>query len=76
MNGNMKQMIEMMQAWNVFKANHPKFPKFMKAVEKAGIREGTVLEIRMSSPDGQVIETSVLVKESDLPLFDMMRGLH
>ena len=74
MNGNMKQMIEMMQAWSVFKANHPKFPKFMRAVEQTGIREGTILEIRMSNPDGQVIETSVLVRDTDLPLFEQMKG--
>lgn len=37
--GNFGNMMKVMNAWNTFKQNHPKFPAFCSAVSKRGIRE-------------------------------------
>lgn len=61
-------MMKLMGAWNTFKGNHPKFPAFCKAVAKKGIREDSVVEIIVTTPEGERIETSIRVQESDLEL--------
>lgn len=61
-------MMKLMGAWNTFKGNHPKFPAFCKAVAKQGIREDSVVEIIVTTPEGERIETSIRVQESDLEL--------
>ena len=74
-NNNLGDMFQAFQAWNAFKSNHPKFPAFMRAVERDGIREGTVVEIKVTSPEGKERETNLKVTSSDLALFDMLRGM-
>ncbi len=61
-------MMKFMGAWNTFRGNHPKFPAFCKAVYEKGIKEDTVIEIVVTTPDNERIETSLKVKESDLEL--------
>lgn len=61
-------MMKLMGAWNTFKGNHPKFPAFCKAIMKTGIKEGSVVEVIVTTPEGERIETSIRVQESDLEL--------
>ena len=64
-------MMKFVGAWNSFKTNHPKFPAFCKAVAQRGIKEDTVIEIVVTTPDNERIETSLKVKASDL---ELLRG--
>lgn len=64
-------MMKFMGAWNTFKENHPKFPAFCKAVAQRGLKEDTVIEIIVTTPNNERIETSLKIKESDL---DLLRG--
>ncbi len=65
-------MMKAMGAWNKFKTNHPKFPAFCKAVAKTGLREDSVIEVIVTTPEGEKIETSIKIKPEDL---DLLRGL-
>lgn len=67
--------LKIIGAWNTFKANHPKFPAFCKAVMSQGIREDSVVEIAVISPEGERIETNLKVKASDLELFREMKDM-
>ena len=69
---NMGNMMKIVGAWNTFKQNHPKFPAFCKAVMKKGIKEDTVLEIIVTTPEGEKIETSIKVTLSDLELIQSL----
>ncbi len=68
-NMDMGNMMKIMGAWNRFKGNHPKFPAFCKAVAKHGIRENSVVEIVVTTPEGERIETSIRVQADDMELF-------
>ena len=37
---NIGNMMKIMNAWNIFKRNHPKFPAFWRAVYKHGFKGG------------------------------------
>ena len=48
--------------------NHPKFPKFLQAASTA-VKEDTLIEIKITTTEGKVIETNLKVKASDIELF-------
>lgn len=54
--------------WNKFKANHPKFPAFLKAAAQSGLQEGTIMEIKITTAEGEVIESNLKVSASDMEL--------
>lgn len=72
---NVGNMLKFSNAWNTFKKTHPKFPAFCRAVSKKGIREGSVLEISFTTPDGEKLETNLKVKQSDLELLEQLANL-
>ena len=65
--------MKLAQGWNTFRKNHPKFPEFLKALKKSGIREGTIVRIAVDQPDGGRIETNVKIQASDLALFEELK---
>ena len=72
--GNIGNMMKIMNAWNTFKQNHPKFPAFCSAVSRRGIREGSILEVTYISPEGEKLTTNIKVQASDLELLRELCG--
>jgi len=72
---NMEAVFKIMEGWNTFKKNHPKFPMFLNAVKNTGINEGTVIEIKLTSPEGKVMETNLKVTAEDIELFNSLKGM-
>ena len=72
--GNFGNMMKVMNAWNTFKQNHPKFPAFCSAVSRRGIREGSILEVTYISPEGEKLTTNIKVQASDLELLREISG--
>ncbi len=62
-------------AWDKFSANHPKFMPFLSAVAQKGVVEDTIIEITVTSPEGETIATNVKITASDLELFEELKGL-
>ena len=71
---DMNNMIKMTMAWNTFKRNHPKFPAFCQAVVNKGIRVDSVIEISVTTPEGERIDTNLKVKQSDLDLLQSLQN--
>ena len=69
---NIGNMMKIISAWSTFKKNHPKFPAFCQAVSRKGIREGSIIEITFTTPEGEKIETNLKVKDSDLELLKQL----
>lgn len=68
-------VMKIKNAWDTFTRNHPKFPMFMQAVQRRGIPEGTVLEVSVKYPDGQVMDANIRVTRSDLDLVEVLKGM-
>ena len=58
-----------------FSANHPKFFPFLQAVSQAGAREGTIVEMAVTTPEGQKLETNLRLTQSDIELIHMIREI-
>lgn len=58
-----------------FKKNHPKFIKFIKAFTQAGLQEGTIMECKVITPDGQELQANIKVTADDLELLEKVKNL-
>lgn len=58
-----------------FKNNHPKFLQFAKAFTKASVQEGTVMECKVITVDGQELQTNIKITADDLELFEKLKNL-
>ena len=72
---NLQMVFKLKGMWDNFAANHPMFPKFLAAVSKKGIKEGTIIEISITDPDGTPMNTNIKVTASDIELFNALKDL-
>ena len=64
---NLGNLMQLKNSWTTFTRNHPKFPKFLQAAATA-VKEDTLIEIKITTAEGKVIETNLKVKASDIEL--------
>lgn len=72
---NPMKLWKLQNAYNQFKGRHPKFPMFLEAVAREGMRENTIIEIRVTSPEGRVYDSSLKLCQEDLELFQTLKEL-
>ena len=68
------KMFKALGAINNFKSNHPKFFSFIDTVIRPGIPVDTVIEISVTKPGEETVTTNIKVRESDLELFEALKG--
>ena len=73
MNMNPMKLLQMQESFNRFNNNHPKFPLFVNAVMKEGIKEGTVIEITVTTPEGKNYNSNLKVTADDLELIESLK---
>lgn len=72
---NPTAIFQMMNLWNQFKKNHPKFPKFMAAAAQNGIKEGSIIEINITTADGQSLNSNLRISAEDMELIEQLKNL-
>ncbi len=60
---------------STFEREHPRFVMFLKDVFSNGISEGSVIEIKVTGPDGKEVTTNMKVKQSDLEMIEALKNL-
>lgn len=58
-----------------FQENHPKFPLFLKAVSQDALKEGTLMEITVTTPDEKSYCTNIRIKAEDMELMEMLKEM-
>lgn len=73
-------IFELQNKWRRFTENHPKFPKFMQAVANTKIEEGTIIDIKFTTADGQEICSNVKLNAEDIEMLrevgELVKGMH
>ena len=69
---NVSQLLELRALRNRFEKNHPKFFPFMKAAKTRALEDGSLIEISVTPPDGEMISTNLKVQASDLELLQKL----
>lgn len=72
---NPAMLFKIKGAWEKFVQNHPKFPLFLRAASTSGIREGYIIEVKITDTDGKAICTNVKFTESDMELIGMIKDM-
>lgn len=62
-------------AWQSFTQNHPKFPLFLQAVQNTPMQAGTVIDLKITTPEGKTMQTNVRLTASDLELIASLRDM-
>ncbi len=62
-------------AWDTFNKNHPKFLPFMQAVGREAVTDGTIIEVKVTSPEGKEYNTNMKITQSDLDLFAQLKTM-
>lgn len=68
-------VMKIKSAWDTFSRNHPKFMPFMQAVGREAIGDGTIIEIKVTSPEGKEFNTNMKLTQSDLDLFAQIKNI-
>lgn len=75
MNVNPMKLMQMKNAWSQFTSRHPKLPKFFRAVSQQALREGTVLELNVTAPDGETMASNIRLTAEDIALLKEIREM-
>lgn len=72
---DMGLMMKLGGMWMKFTKNHPKFPQFMNSVKSNGLKVDTVIDVKITYPDGKVAETNLKVTQSDLDMMEELKKI-
>ncbi len=62
---------------DLFTQSHPKFVAFLQNIGSQGLQEGTIVELKVISPDGKEKITNIRLNRDDIETIEMaarMRG--
>ena len=69
---NPANLMQIMNLWNRFKGNHPKFEPFINSVQANAFKEGTVFEINVTTPDGQKLASNLKLTADDMEIIQQI----
>lgn len=72
---NPMKLMQMKSLWERFTQNHPKFPRFLAALNQKGVREGTILECKIITPEGEELTTNLRIMPEDIALFHEIKDM-
>lgn len=72
---NPMQLMGLRKDLENFKNNHPKFVQFMQAMAQSGLEEGTILECKVITPEGQEIQANIKITQEDMELFKKLKDM-
>lgn len=72
---NPAALFQLMNLWNRFQNSHPKFPKFLKAVTQNGIKEGSIVEICVTTAEGESFDSNLKITADDMEMIEQIKNM-
>ena len=72
---NPMDMMQLGGRLSIFRQQHPKFGAFLRDAGKDAMREGSVLEMKVTSPEGQEYVTNIKLTADDVETLRILRNL-
>ena len=72
---NPMSLITLKSSLDLFKNNPPKFIQFVNSITQAGIKEGTVLECKIVTPEGKEVQTNIKLNKDDIQFIEQIKSI-
>ncbi|MCM1124009.1 MAG: hypothetical protein NC416_15615 [Eubacterium sp.] len=72
---NPAAILQLMNLWSRFQNNHPKFPKFLSAVVRNGIKEGSIIEIKVTTAEGESYDSNLKINADDMEMIEQIKNM-
>jgi len=72
---NISDTMKLVGGWKKFQNTHPRFAAFLEAVKREGIREGAVIEVKVTTPEGKNMVSNLRLTADDMALLKSLSGL-
>lgn len=69
---NPKMLLQLKEHWSRFQMDHPKVVPFFHAVGEQALVEGSVFDIKVTTPDGRVLESNIRLNQNDIETLGML----
>ena len=67
-------LMQLRKRFETFRKEHPKMIPFLKKVQKEAFSEGSVVEIKVTSPEGKEYVSNLKVTANDIESLNMLMG--
>ncbi len=71
---NPLELLKFRERYSLFKKDHPKVGSFVSAVSR-DVRPGTILEMKVRTPEGEEKVTNIRLNENDIETLHMLHSL-
>ncbi len=72
---NPMMMMQMKEKLDRFREEHPKVVPFLQSVKSDAMTVGSVIELKVTTPDGREKVSNIKVKESDVDIINTLMSL-
>ena len=72
---NPRKMMELARMQREFKKNHPRVFPYLKAASEKAMQEGSIIDISVTTPAGEVLRTNMKVRTEDLELLKEWKNM-
>ena len=72
---NPMDVMKLGERYKIFQSQHPRVPAFVGDVAKNGIMEGSVIEVKVTTPEGREFITNLRVTREDLESVEILKNL-
>ena len=69
---DLSRLMQAKKRLDLFKRDHPKMVKFVNKVYKEALKEGTIVEIKVTDPDGKEYAANMKITGNDIETVDML----
>jgi hypothetical protein len=74
-NMNPMELLKIKEDLEKFRAAHPKFIMFLNNVGPAAMKEGSVLDLSVTTPEGEKYDTNIKLNADDIALINTIMGM-
>ena len=67
--------MQIKERMDVFNSEHPKLARFLSVVKSNALKEGTVIEMKVTEPDGEEYVSNIRLTANDIETINMMSSM-
>ena len=72
---NPAALLSFKKKWDEFATRHPRFVAFLGALKNQGVAEGSVIDIKVTMPNGEAYQSNIKLTPEDVELIKSLAGM-